>query len=65
MPTIHEALIRDRDLDIEGRQHLYDQARELIHVEVDRVMAASSIDFEEAGQEALELASDPYSTEFA
>ena len=51
MLTLHEALLRDRDLDIEGRECLYDEARELIHTEwglgrdpisrteVDRVMA--------------------------
>lgn len=78
MLTLHEALIRDRDLDIEGRERLYDEARELIHVEwglardpigrteVDRVMAdlkyrlAKKLD-----DEALELASDPYGSEFA
>lgn len=78
MLTLHEALIRDRDLDIEGRERLYDEARELIHAEwrlgrdpvgrteVDRVMAdlkyrlAKKLD-----EEALELASDPYGTEFA
>lgn len=78
MLTLHEALIRDRDMDIEGRERLYDEARELIHAEwglgrdpigrteVDRVMAdlkyrlAKKLD-----EEALELASDPYGTEFA
>lgn len=78
MLTLHEALIRDRDLDIEGRERLYEEARELIHVEwglgrdpigrteVDRVMAdlkyrlAKKLD-----EEALELASDPYGSEFA
>jgi len=78
MLTLHEALLRDRDLDIEGRERLYDEARELIHAEwglgrdpigrteVDRVMAdlkyrlAKKLD-----EEALELASDPYGSEFA
>ena len=78
MLTLHEALIRDRDLDIEGRERLYDEARELIHIEwclgrdpvgrteVDRVMAdlkyrlAKKLD-----EEALEMASDPYGSEFA
>lgn len=78
MLTLHEALIRDRDLDIEGRERLYDEARELIHLEwglgrdpigrteVDRVMAdlkyrlAKKLD-----EEALEMASDPYGSEFA
>jgi len=78
MLTLHEALLRDRDLDIEGRERLYDEARELIHAEwdlgrdaigrteVDRVVAdlkyrlAKKLD-----EEALELASDPYGSEFA
>lgn len=78
MLTLHEALFRDRDLDIEGRERLYDEARELIHIEwslgrdpigrteVDRVMAdlkyrlAKKLD-----EEALEMASDPYGSEFA
>lgn len=78
MLTLHEALIHDRDLDIEGRERLYEEARELIHVEwglgrdpigrteVDRVMAdlkyrlAKKLD-----EEALEMASDPYGSEFA
>jgi superfamily II DNA or RNA helicase len=78
MLTLHEALLRDRELDIEKREGLYDEARELIHAEwslsrdpigrteVDRVMAdlkyrlAKKLD-----EEALELASDPYGSEFA
>lgn len=77
MLTMHEALLRDRELDIEGRERLYDEARELIHIEwglgrdpisrseVDRVMAdlkhrlAKKLDEDE-----LELASDPYGSEF-
>jgi superfamily II DNA or RNA helicase len=77
MLTLHEALLRDRELDIEGRERLYDEARELIHIEwglgrdpisrseVDRVMAdlkhrlAKKLDEDE-----LELASDPYGSEF-
>lgn len=78
MLTLHEALLRDRELDIEGRERLYNEARDLIHQEwgferdpigrseVDRVMAdlkyrlAKKLD-----EEALEMASDPYGTEFA
>src|SRR3546814_8150023 len=49
--TLFRSLLRDRELDIEGRERLYDEARELIHLEwnlgrdpigrseVDRVMA--------------------------
>ena len=51
MLTIHEALLRDKDLDIEGRERLTTEAREMIHeefklardsigrMEVDRVLA--------------------------
>ncbi len=78
MLTLKEALLRDRELDIEGRERLYNEARELIHIEwnlgrdpigrseVDRVMAdlkyrlARKLD-----ADALEMASDPYSSEFA
>lgn len=78
MLTLHEALLRDRELDIEGRGRLYDEAREIVHTEwslsrdpigrteVDRVMAdlkyrlAKKLD-----EEALEMASDPYGSEFA
>lgn len=78
MLTLHEALLRDKELDIEGRERLFDQARELIHAEwglerdpigkseVDRIMAdlkyrlAKKLD-----EEALEMASDPYGSEFA
>lgn len=78
MLTLHEALLRDRDLDIEGREHLYDEARELIHAEwvlsrdpigrteVDRVMADLKYRLaKKLDEEALELASDPYGNEFA
>lgn len=77
MLTLHEALLRDKDLDIEGRERLFDEARELIHAEwglerdpisrseVDRILAdlkyrlAKKLD-----EEALEIASDPYGSEF-
>ena len=51
MLTLHEALLRDRDLDVEGRERLLAEARELVHRtnrlphdragenEVDRVLA--------------------------
>lgn len=78
MLTLHEALIRDRDLDIEGRERLYEEARELIHVEwglgrdpigrteVDRVMADLKYRLaKKLDEEALEMASDPYGGEFA
>ena len=51
MLTLHEALLRDKELDIEGRERLTEEARALIHEEfglphdsigrseVDRVLA--------------------------
>ncbi|MGE0055689.1 MAG: DEAD/DEAH box helicase [Hyphomicrobium sp.] len=78
MLTIHEALLRDRDLDIEGREQLMNEARELIHdefaiardaigrSEVDRVLADLKYRLvRKLDQEALELASDPYGSEFS
>ncbi len=77
MLTLHEALLRDRELDIEGREQLYDEARELIHEEfnigrdsigrseVDRIMADLKYRLvKKLDEEALELASDEYSSEF-
>lgn len=78
MLTISEGIMRDRDLDIEGRERLFSEARGLIHEEfgladdavgrseVDRVLAdlkyriVKKIDMEE-----LEMASDPYGSEYA
>lgn len=78
MLILHEALLRDKELDIEGRERLYGEARTLIHEdfglgldgigrsEVDRVLAdmkyrlAKKLDVE-----ALELACDPYGSEYA
>lgn len=78
MLTLKEALLRDRELDIESRERLYDEAREIIHFEwsiardptgrseVDRVMAdlkyrlARKLDDDD-----IELATDPYGSEFA
>lgn len=78
MLTLHEALLRDRELDIEGRERLHDEARELIHAEwglgrdpiarseVDRVMADLKHRLvKKLDEEALEMASDPYGSEFA
>jgi Helicase conserved C-terminal domain len=78
MLTLHEALLRDRELDIKERERLYDEARDLIHVEwdlgrdaigrseVDRVMADLKFKLaKKLDDEVLELASDPYATEFA
>jgi hypothetical protein len=78
MLTLHEALLRDRDLDIEGREQLISEAKDLVHEEyglprdsvgrseVDRVLSdlkyrlAKKLDEEE-----LEMASDPYGSEFS
>lgn len=78
MLTLHEALLRDKDLDIDGRERLIDEARVLIHEEfglqqdsvgrseADRILA----DFKyrlvkKLDKEALELASDPYGSEYS
>lgn len=78
MLTIHEALLRDKDLDIEGRERLMDEARDLIHdefqlprdtigrSEVDRVLADLKYRLvKRLDEEALELASDPYGSEYS
>lgn len=77
MLTLHEAFLRDKDLDIEGRERLTDEARELIHEqfklardsigrsEVDRVLADLKHRLvKKLDEEALELASDPYGSEY-
>ncbi len=78
MLTIHEALLRDKELDIEGRERLMDEARDLIHQEfqlprdsigrseVDRVLADLKYRLvKRLDEEALELASDPYGSEYS
>ena len=78
MLTLHEALLRDKELDIEGREQLFEEARELIHAEwgiesdpigkskVDRIMADLKYQLaKKLDEEALEMASDPYGSEFA
>jgi len=78
MLTLHEALLRDKELDIEGRERLTDEARDLIHEEfainrdsvgrseVDRVMADLKYRLvKKLDEEALEMASDPYGSEFS
>ncbi|PWC57684.1 helicase [Azospirillum sp. TSH7] len=78
MLTLHEALLRDKELDIEGRERLTDEARELIHEEfaidrnsvgrseVDRVMADLKYRLvKKLDEEALEMASNPYGSEFS
>ena len=76
--TLHEALLRDKELDIEGRERLHDAARILIHEqfalnrdsvgrsEVDRILADLKFRLvKKLDEEALELASDPYGSEYA
>jgi hypothetical protein len=77
MLTLHEALLRDQDLDIEGRERLLNEARELIHVEfgitrdaigrseVELVMADLKYRLvKKLDVDALEMASDPYGAEY-
>jgi superfamily II DNA or RNA helicase len=78
MLTLHEALLRDRDLDIEGREKFLEEARNLIHEEynlprdhigrseVDRVLADLKYRVvKKLDEEALELASGQYGGEYA
>ncbi|SFR99869.1 DEAD/DEAH box helicase [Sphingomonas jatrophae] len=78
MLTLHEAHLRDKEMDIEGRERLTDEARILIHEEfqigndaigrseVDRVIADLKYRLvRKLDDEALEMASDPYATEFS
>jgi len=78
MLTLHEALLRDKELDIEGRERLLDEARELIHEEyglprdsigrseVDRVLADLKYRLvKKLDEESLELAADPYGSEYS
>lgn len=78
MLTLHEALLRDKELDIEGRERLTEEARELIHEEfnllrdnigrseVDRVLADLKYRLvKKLDEDALEMASDPYGSEYS
>jgi len=78
MLTLFEAILRDRDLDIEGRETLYKEAKQLIREEwdfddtpigrsqVDRVLADLKLRIvKRLDEDELERASDPYATEFA
>lgn len=78
MLTLHEALLRDKELDIEGRERLIEEARTLIHEEfglpqdsmgrseVDRVLADLKYRLvKKLDEEALEMASDPYGSEYS
>ena len=78
MLTLHEAHLRDRELDIEGRERLISEARELIHEEfalphdsmgrseADRVLADLKYRLLiKLDKDALEMAADPYGSEYA
>ena len=78
MLTLHEALLRDRDLDVDGRERLLTEARELVHLayalphdragdnECERVLADLKYRLvKRLDEEALEQASDPYGNELA
>ncbi len=78
MLTLHEALLRDRELDIEGREALVDESRDLVHEEfglprdavgrseVDRVIADLKYRLvKKLDEEALEMAADPYGSEYS
>jgi SNF2 family DNA or RNA helicase len=77
MLTLHEAFLRDKELDIEARERLTSEARELIHEEwnlpgdnlgrsqVDRVLADLKYRLvKRLDEEALQIASDPYASEY-
>lgn len=78
MLTLHEALLRDQELDINGRDKLMSELRALIHQEyaiqtdimgkseVDRIIADLKYRLvKKLDEEELEMASDPYGTEYA
>lgn len=78
MLTLREALLRDRDLDIEGRERLFDEARALIReewdlrddpigrTEVDRIIADLKYRLaKKLDEQLLEIASDQYGGELA
>ena len=78
MLTLHEALLRDKEMDIEARERLMTEARVLIHEEyglahdsvgrseADRVLAELKHHLvKRLDEEALEMASDPYGSEYS
>lgn len=78
MLTIHEALLRDKELDIDGRELLTQEARALIHEEfslsqdnigrseAERILADLKYRLvKKLDEEVLEMASDAYATEFS
>jgi superfamily II DNA or RNA helicase len=78
MLTLHEALLRDQAMDIDGRERLLGEARELVHQEfrlprdgigrsqADQILAELKLRLaRRLDDEALERASDPYGSEYA
>ena len=78
MLTLHEALLRDRELDIDGRERLTQEARALIHEEfhlpqdsigrseADRILADLKYRLvKKLDENILEMASDPYGSEYS
>jgi hypothetical protein len=78
MLTVHEGLLRDRALDVDGRELLFDEARDLIHQEmdiardaigrseVDRMLADLKFRVVKAiDRDALEFLSDHFTSEVA
>ena len=78
MLTIHEGVLKDQDLDIDGREKLFEEARQLIRDEyglgedqvsrgeADRILAESKLKLlKKMSEEELELVADEYGTEFA
>ncbi len=78
MMTVHEGLLRDRALDVDGREHLFDEARSLIHEgygiandaigrsEVDRVLADLKFRLVKMiDRDSLEFMADEYASETA
>jgi helicase domain protein len=78
MLTLHEALLRDKELDIDGRERLTEEARTLIHEEygldrdsigrseADRILADLKYRLvKKLDEEALEMASEPYGNEYS
>lgn len=76
MLTIYEAILCDRNLDIDQRQALYDKARQIIHQEyqlkddaigrseADRILADLKLSIvKKMNNDDLELGADSYSTE--
>ena len=77
MLTIHEAMVRDQKLDIDGREQLYREARTMIHQEfglaedlvgrsqADRILADLKVRVaRKLDEDELALASDHYSIEY-